>query len=142
MKKKPGRPDNGESVDKGRKKRPRGLSRRDFIKKGWSSAIAVLVLPLAASRTGCTGDENYSDWLNNSPDWPNYSDWADHSNYSDWANGYSDHSNYSDDGGWSDYSDHSNHSNYSDWGDSYSDHSNWGDDYSDWDDWGDDYSDE
>jgi hypothetical protein len=131
-------------------------ARRRLLKKGWSFAVASLLLPLAGKSLGCiVEDWEYSDWVNHSPDWQNWeNDYADSgwSNYSDgsWSN-YSDSGgweDYSDSGGWEDYSDsggwedYSDWENYSDWGDSYSDYGDWGDSYEDYGDWEDSYGDE
>lgn len=119
MKKKRKLPDKPAPVDDGTTGQKGGISRRSFLKKGWSVAIAALVLPAAASLPACPLEY---------PDGDDYSDWDD---YSD---GY--YGDYSDYGDWDNY-----YSDYSDW-DNYSDYSDWDNYYSDWDDWSDDYSDD
>ncbi len=115
-------------------KRPPDPGRRQLLKRGWSLAITALLMPLAGKAAGCAVEDwEYSDWVNDSPDWVNWEN-----NHSDWADQYNPTwSNYSD-GEWEDYSD-SGWDNYSDseWGD----HSDWGDSYGDWGDWGDSYGD-
>jgi len=122
-------------------KKPANPARRKLLKKGWSLAVAALVLPLSGKLSGCMDAEwDYSDWVNDSPGWENWENYSD----SGWGNGYSDYGdaswgNYSD-SSWDDYSDSSGWSNYSDW-DNWSDHSDWDDYYGDFGDWGDSYGD-
>ncbi len=87
-----GKPENGAlapSASEGT-----GLTRREFVRAGYSRAVAALLVGAAASVAGCIGYSDYSDYY----DYHNYSDY--YSNYysryySDYYVYYSNYYNYS-----------------------------------------------